>query len=148
MAKTKPPTTEKSPQTKFWTDGFWTMELPAGKPFSLEWIKTQLLVVPYGLFEMTKMSLSVSQWDALFIALATIVRAFLDSAGIHAYTLFVNAVFLSRLVKQSLLEGSRCNHSTELPLRKVMFPSIVNTDHSYDRSLYRQPNVRFLKTFL
>jgi hypothetical protein len=73
-------------------DGFWTTQHPAAKPFSVEWFRIHVGMIPY-VWAMIKMALSVSKLSVAVVALGTVGRAVVDAAQLYAYTRFVNEVF-------------------------------------------------------
>ena len=77
---------------RFSNDGFWTTQHPAAKPFSVEWFRTHVGMIPY-VWAMIKMALSVSKLSVAVVALGTVARAIVDAAQLYAYTRFVNEVF-------------------------------------------------------
>ena len=77
---------------RFSNDGFWTTQHPAAKPFSFEWFRIHVGMIPY-VWAMIKMALSVSKLSVVVVALGTVARAIVDAAQLYAYTRFVNEVF-------------------------------------------------------
>ena len=113
MEKPKRSASEEPPKeasnVRFSDDGFWTTQHPAAKPFSLEWFRTHLGMLPY-FWAMIKMALSVNKWSVAVVTLGTVGRAVVDAAQLYAYTRFVNEVYSQRNWKITP-KGSEFNRS-------------------------------------
>lgn len=95
MEKPKTSAPKESPKEpsniRLSNDGFWTTQHPAAKPFSIEWFRIHVTMIPY-FWAMIKMALSVSKLNVAIVALGTVGRAVVDAAQLYAYTRFVNEV--------------------------------------------------------